>query len=1347
MKKITDFIFSRQMLAFLLIVLLAAAIWFFGPLFAFGGMRPLAAVGMRVTLLILTLALVLTLLFKKPLHIVGVACLCLLIWHAGPLLAIGSMQPLVSVFERSVVIGVILFIYAIYGLYRLYQLVRTNESLRDSLFRLKADSQSQADKDAREALKTVNSKTARALQRLKTMHSNSGSWRRLVEGKRYLYELPWYMIIGNPGAGKTTAVLNSGLKFPLTEHPSAAKASKAGTTDCDWWLTNEAVLIDTAGRYVSQDSRQQVDGAEWRGFLAVLRKHRSRAPINGAILTIDAQELLDPDEARREKLGNDLRARLAELRSELGIRFPVYVTITKMDLLEGFNEYFQSLTSEGRAQTWGFTLPYLNQSKQASLNKNEIGKSSLLQQVQVELDSLAQRLDNGVNARLQEEFDTERRRLLYALPQEFSGLSKMLSKMLEDLFLKSRYDTTELHHTLRGVYFTSAAQSTDVIPSNPMTLMERVATALGLRKGSLAAQINGEPEGENSSRTQLAGTELTGNRSYFLTDLYTRLIIPEAHLVRPNLRWEFRFRLLRLIGHTVSIIFFLALVSALTLSFANNEEYLKSVTAKKDMLKTLVTNLFAKSGEERLKHVPDALTTAQDMPLHRGVNVRDPAMSYRYGLYTGSTILAAADTTYDHLQDTLLLPQIVHRMEQVLQAAIDAKDARTAYNTLRVYLLINDKARYNASDVKTWVLQDWEASDSASVFGGRASMIGHINRLFSEKRVVQSSFVKNEALVQDARNFLNADTSTQRLYERAKQAMLPESPDDFTLTRAVGPQAGIVFTRLSGQPLDKGIPGLFTYDGYFNLFDKRLPEFVKLAKLDDAWVMGHAASAQKDTLNSVATGLDEDALTEDIRRQYLTEYADRWSLFLDDVRAVTGSNLTFDLTVLRAFASPDSPLSRLARAAARETSLSKPLIVQSNEDKGFFGKATDKLGQQVNKVSNNLNIRPQEQMERKLVDSRFAALREVVTGQADDDVVSATGAGKPALENIAGLLNEYYTVLVVADTALGTNSLPPGAAVAGMKLKLEAGKLPAPFKAILTALADSGTEKVAQGASAILSTQAQTQLDRIFRALNSQVSDPCKRSIEGRYPFAASSQEVSIDDFTRIFAAGGAADNFFQQQLQPFVDTSSRPWRYKNPETANQMASSDALASSVVSGFPAAGLGAATGPTLMGELLKLLEKQGPNPDAFASMNTIRDVFFREPGSKNMAWKMDIKASQVDPTITEFIINVDGQTQRYAHGPVQALAVTWPGARGGVSAELTATPRISAATSSIVTSGPWALMRLIEQAKLDNTATVGQVIANFNFDGRKAVLDINTGASLPSPLTTDLLKSFQCPGVS
>src|SRR5678809_1739494 len=78
-------------------------------------------------------------------------------------------------------------------------------------------------------------------------------WKAKLNG-RYLYELPWYLIIGAPGSGKTTALRHSGLKFPLADVAGEdAIRGVGGTRNCDWWFTDQAVLIDTAGRFTTQD--------------------------------------------------------------------------------------------------------------------------------------------------------------------------------------------------------------------------------------------------------------------------------------------------------------------------------------------------------------------------------------------------------------------------------------------------------------------------------------------------------------------------------------------------------------------------------------------------------------------------------------------------------------------------------------------------------------------------------------------------------------------------------------------------------------------------------------------------------------------------------------------------------------------------------------------------------------------------------------------------------------------------------------------------------------------------------------------------------------------------------------
>ena len=671
---------------------------------------------------------------------------------------------------------------------------------------------------------------------------------------------------------------------------------------------------------------------------------------------------------------------------------------------------------------------------------------------------------------------------------------------------------------------------------------------------------------------------------------------------------------------------------------------------------------------------------------------------FRYGLYTAPGVVAAGRETYFSLENNLLLPQIVQRLEDVISQSVGNRDAKGAYDALRVYLMLYDRSKFNAAEVKAWVLNDWANTDSASIFGGRASMIGHLEQLFSGERVVQSPLIRNDTLIQQARAFLDSTNATQRLYDRAKVAMQQDAPDEFTLLRAVGPQAGTVFTRASGAPLSRGVPGIFTFDGYRNLFDKRLPEFIESARTDDAWVMGRAylGEAQKKTAElaaDVATG--DDPLTAAIRRLYLSEYAQQWDDFLGDIRTVTGTSLAFNLQVLRQFAAPDSPLARLARAAVHETTLAQP-VAPGNDT--LLQKATVA----ASRAADAIGVRPQERVERELVDSHFAALHEMVTGNADTPAggqsagQGAPPAGKTGLDDVANLLNDYYTTLTVADNAISNNSLPP-ASDAAAKLKMAANTMPAPFRAVLLQLASDGSLEVNQGIGQLLSRQMQAV-----------IGDTCRLTIEGNFPFALNSKrDVSIDDFTRMFAQGGVLDDFFTKNLAPFVDTSAKPWRYKT-------------------------LPGATEPV-----------QGPDLEPFSHARAIRDVFFGEQG-KQLLWKSDIRVQELDPTILTLSIDIDGQTLIYQHGPVTPFNVTWPDPRGGIHTEITASPRIRPDTSTLSADGPWAMMRLLHDGQILESATPGRTYVAFDFDGRKAVLNVGSPGSLPNPLTSDLLTTFHCP---
>ena len=171
----------------------------------------------------------------------------------GPLVAIGDAQPFDSVIVRSIIIFLILIVVGGAIAWRIISRRRAAAKIAEAMTETVAD-----DSDA----PVLKQKMEDALAVLKrTGKSNA----------RALYDLPWYLIIGPPGAGKTTALVNSGLKFPLAaDNAAMAVQGVGGTRYCDWWFTEEAVLIDTAGRYTTQDSDAKADRRSWLAFLDML---------------------------------------------------------------------------------------------------------------------------------------------------------------------------------------------------------------------------------------------------------------------------------------------------------------------------------------------------------------------------------------------------------------------------------------------------------------------------------------------------------------------------------------------------------------------------------------------------------------------------------------------------------------------------------------------------------------------------------------------------------------------------------------------------------------------------------------------------------------------------------------------------------------------------------------------------------------------------------------------------------------------------------------------------------------------------------------------------------------------
>lgn len=1345
--KMLSLLVSRQFLAFVALIAVALLVWFVGPLVALGETRPLTGVGVRIMMLALLTGALLLRLAGAPPGPALAALACLLIWYAAPFVGFGALRPFAPAWLRATLIAALLGLCAVYWLLRFWQRLRSDEQFLRKALAFGGQKQGSM---ASMRLQVVEAQMGAVLKRLKAMRTEASGFARLFQPAGYLYEVPWYIVLGAGGSGKTSLLLNAGLTFP--EHDPIREPADTATANVEWRLSNRAVLIDTAGYYTQHgtsslampaaspsnapggarmavrasaartgasavrvgvappaaaigtlspalhadfDARTRLDADEWFGFLALLRKHRTRAPLNGALLVVDCASLASADNAAFALHAAALRARLAELRERLGIRFPVYLFVTQMDCVPGFADYFSSLPTAACTQEWGFTLP---------AHRTPATADSLVDCCATEFALLAAHLADGVDARLSDEHDVHRRRRLLALPTEFGALAAPLCQLLERVFADSRYDFTQAHAALRGVYFTSARQDGRDIAVERHTVMQRLARH----------PHNTAPPHER---------QRSANDSFFLHDVFSRIVLPEAHLVRANLRWEHRSRVVSWLAHLLAILLFTGLAAGLLTSYANNQSYLDAAADHAEALATRIARLRDDAAPAALSAALDA---AHALPVLRGLDPDAPDSTYRYGLFTGPAIVIESARTYETLAEHMLLPHVMRRLEHAIRQGIARNDPKATYSALRIYLMLSDPAKFSASEVHAWLENDSTDAEGAATPDGYPGLAAHVAQLFSGKRLTQTPPPRDDALIERARDYLDGGSAVQRLYERAKAAMQREAPDDFTLLRAIGPQAGLLFTRASGASLGRGVPGLYTFDGYRHLFDKQLPEFVRAAREDDAWVIGqaragsaaHAAAAPpaapahaappqiaataaaatapaQSPITPVNTDLDDDPLTAAIRRQYLLDYAREWETFLGDIRSVAGTNLAASLRTLRSFAAPDSPLGHLMRAAVHETSLTQPA---NTADQSLLQKAGAQLGR---KTGAWLGMRSEARLERELVDTRFGGLREIATGSADPSALGepsgGPGGGKTGFDGIVALLNDYFNALSAAELALANHSMPPASDTAA-RLKMAADTLPAPLREVLRGLAMQGSREVNEGIGRLLSRQ-----------LDAVVSDACRHAVEGNYPFVRNAaRDIRIEDFTRVFAQEGLLDGFFIKHLAPFVDTAARPWRYR---------------------------------TLPGSTQPV---QGPDLEPFQHAQAIRDTFFGAQNHQQMSWNTDIRVVSLDPTVTSLTIDIDGQADLYRHGPVRPFNAAWPGPRGGAHAELSASPRIRPETSTVAADGPWALLRLLDKAAVADTATPGRTRVAFDFDGRRAVLDLASPGGVANPLTSDVLRTFRCP---
>ncbi len=1166
------------------------------------------------------------------LALVGVVALSAIIWWVGPLIAIGESRPLDPTWIRVTVIAVLFGLLILRVVLRYWSQKRTNAALVDGMTK----GPSSADKE----IATLNERFTQALDVLK---KSSG------KGKgAQLYQLPWYIFIGAPGSGKTTALLNAGLTFPLAEKMGGASVrGVGGTRNCDWWFTDEAVLIDTAGRYTTQESNSAVDASAWDGFLALLRKSRPRRPINGVLLTVNIQDLLQQTPVERKDHAAKLRARMQELAEKLGVRAPVYVLVTKADLIAGFNESFGALSKEERNQVWGFSFPY-----------SPASTDDPLVNFGAEFSALEKRLRDRVVPLMDAEHEVLKRAAIFNFPQQFAGLRGLLGGFLEQVF--SAGGTMEERPLLRGVYFTSGTQEG--------TPIDRVL-------GTLARTFGIE--------RRLAPPAAARGKSFFLNRLLKDVVFTEQGLVGENRAMERRRGRLRLAGFAAVLLVSVSLIAGWVVSYGRNKNYIAEIDAKLPDLKKAVEAIPpANSGD--VTPLPPVLSAVRGAAQPAEFSLDAPPVSMSLGLFQGKKLDAAADLGYQRLLNHALMPRVVRRLEERLRAA-NKDNLELAYEALKNYLMIYTPDKFDGDAFKAYVGVDWDAALERSLAPEqRQALDQHLDAMLV-RGAPPPTVPMDKNLVAAVRDMLVAFPLEYRVFSRLKRAQIGADFPPFTVAGAAGPAALTVFERTSGEPLTKGIPGLFTREGYRKAFETSVDKATRQLASEETWVLGLRPT---DATKSLPLGKANAEMTNRVRRLYFEEYIKIWDKYIADVRIVKLGGLDQSLQVARQLSGVDSPLAAFLRGVARETTLVQlkgaPTSSTSGTQVGNIDQKADQAKREMAAVLGKVKVPGAEEVQtgpplEQMVDDHFEPIRRLVAGQP------------PPMDEIIKMFNDVYVQLAAVDAAQKSKSAPPPAG-GGERIKAAAGQLPEPARSILENLA---------GAAA--TTGRVVEREGLTSELK-PISDFCNRAITGRYPFTASSKgDVLPEDFAQLFGAGGMLDDFYSRKLANLVDTGTNPWSFKPVGDGSKPVNAAALVD------------------------------------FQRAARIKEVFFRS-GGKTPSFKVDIRALEMEGGMTEMNLEIDGTVYKFLAGNTTPVTLQWPSARVASQIKITTVP----GTAALTADGPWALFRIFDRFEVQPTAQPERFMVPMILEGRRTRLEI-TSNSVFNPFRLREIQQFRCPG--
>jgi type VI secretion system protein ImpL len=1079
---------------------------------------------------------------------------------------------------------------------------------------------------------------------LKAIETIKGSKLGIVSGTRALYELPWLMLIGNPSAGKSTAITNSGLQFPFAD--GKVLQGVGGTRNCDWFFTTEGILLDTAGRY----SVLEEDRSEWFGFLDLLKKYRRRAPVNGIIIAVSIAELRGDDPEVGIKLARSLRKRVQDLIERLEIFAPVYVVFTKADLIAGFGEFFAQAERAERERAWGATMPY--QRKTSS------------QQVMAFFDHAFDELCDGLKAMSIATMGQQRRERMepgvFTFPLEFSTIRAPLRSFLVTLFEENPF---QFKPVFRGFYFTSALQ--EGLPLSEQS--QRVAKRFALTVPD-AAPAGGD-----------------GHSGFFLLNLFRVVVFADKDLVsqyasknKVRLKYAAFFAAVLLLG---------ASLGGWSWSYMGNRQLVSNVQADLDkVIKLQAKRLDLQSRLEALEIIQDRIEQLEKYRESR-------PWSLRMGLYQGETLERKLREEYFAGVKNVMLAPVVDNLEMLLSemnahaaelqppgAAARPAEAPTvapaasvsgpfqqasptnvddAYNALKSYLMLADKLHTEASHLNDQLPRHWRAwLESNRGAMQREQLIHSAERLmtFYLAQIPDPAWPRIDlklALVDQARENLRRVVRGMPARERVYADIRARANTRFpaqTVARIVGEQDQALVTG------SHAVPGAYTREAWEQFVQEAFRDAANRELQSTDWVLKTAA---RDDLTLEGS---PEQIQKGLTDLYKADYAREWQKFVQGVSVANLNGFDAAVTAMNRLGDPQSsPLSRLLAAIHQQTSWDNPSVASAEVKEAQTGFINWIKYSVLRRSPAQININlPAGVADKPMgpVGREFAGIGKLVAAKDKD----------------ASLMRAYMEVLSKLRSRLNQlkNQGDPGpGARQFMQQTLEgngselADALRYVDEQMLTGMTDTQKQTIRpilvrplMQTFAVLVGPAEAEINKTWLA---QVYEPFQQSLANKYPFSPTARiEAASSEIAQFFGPDGLVARFATTTLGPLV---LRRGDVLAPRTWADMGIT--LSPQAVQRFPGwiAPIGAG--------------------GVASSPATAQTVFQIQP--------------MPAPGTLEYTVEIDGQQLRYRNTPAQWANMVHPGPQGSPGARITAVSFDGRSVDVFNEPGQFGLKRMIDAA--------------------------------------------------